>query len=122
MAIIPPVPHSQIPSSPSFLPFSQPPSTPSSPPPPPPNSLEKAAADGVVHTEIFLDPQTHTSRGIAIEVAITNVSRACHDAKSKYGLSAKIILCILRHLSEADAMEMIEAALPYRVRGRDGLK
>ena len=29
--------------------------------------FERAAADNVVHTEIFFDPQTHTARGVTME-------------------------------------------------------
>jgi len=62
--------------------------------------LERAAADHVVHTEMFFDPQTHTERGVAMQVVIDGLHRACVDAQSKLGVSAQLILCFLRHLSE----------------------
>ena len=76
--------------------------------------LERAAADHVVRTEIFFDPQTHTERGVAIGTVIQGLSRACKDAQAKWGISAVLILSFLRHLSEEAAFETLEAALPYR--------
>jgi adenosine deaminase len=76
--------------------------------------FERAKADNVVHTELFFDPQTHTARGVPMATVIQGLSRACVDAKEKLGVSALLILCFLRHLSEEDAFATLEAALPYR--------
>jgi adenosine deaminase len=76
--------------------------------------LERAADDHVVHTEMFFDPQTHTERGVAMQVVIDGLHRACVDAQSKLGVSAQLILCFLRHLSEEAALETLEQALPFR--------
>jgi adenine deaminase len=76
--------------------------------------LERAAADNVVHAEIFFDPQTHTARGVPIADVIQGLSHACRRAQGELGLSAKLILCFLRHLSEDDALATLEAALPWR--------
>lgn len=76
--------------------------------------FERAKTDNVVHTELFFDPQTHTARGVPIATVIQGLSRACADAKEKLGVSALLILCFLRHLSEEDAFATLEAALPYR--------
>jgi len=76
--------------------------------------LTKAKADNVVHTELFFDPQTHTDRGVPFEVVIKGLSRACAQAKVELGVSAKLIMCFLRHLSEEAAFETLEAALPFR--------
>jgi adenosine deaminase len=76
--------------------------------------LERAAADNVVHTEIFFDPQTHTARGVPFESVIKGLNHACHRAHSELGVSAKLILCFLRHLSEDEALSTLEQALPWR--------
>ena len=76
--------------------------------------LQKAAAENVVHTEIFFDPQTHTARGVPMGTVIQGLHHACQRAHQEFGLSAKLILCFLRHLSEEDAFATLEAALPYR--------
>jgi adenosine deaminase len=76
--------------------------------------LTRAAADHVIHTEIFFDPQTHTARGLSIETVIKGLHRACTDAHRNFGLSATLILCFLRHLSEESAFATLEEALPWR--------
>ena len=76
--------------------------------------FERAARDNVVHCEIFFDPQTHTARGIAMGVVIRGLDRAARRAEAELGLSVRLILCFLRHLSEDDALATLEAALPYR--------
>ncbi|MBQ0929590.1 adenosine deaminase [Ideonella alba] len=76
--------------------------------------FQKAAADHVVHAELFFDPQTHTERGVDIGVVIRGLHRACQQAQAELGLSATLILCFLRHLSEEAAFDTLEAALPYR--------
>jgi adenosine deaminase len=76
--------------------------------------LERAAADNVLHTELFFDTQTHTGHGVSADVVINGLHRACVDAQTQLGLSASLILCFLRHLSEADAFEALEQATPHR--------
>lgn len=76
--------------------------------------FERAAADGVVHAELFFDPQTHTARGVPMETVIVGLHHACQRAHAELGISASLILCFLRHLSEEDAFATLEAALPYR--------
>ena len=75
---------------------------------------ERAAADGVLHAELFFDPQTHTERGVDIGVVIEGLHRACRQAKAELGLDASLILCFLRHLSEDAALATLAAALPWR--------
>jgi len=76
----------------------------------------RAKADNVVHTELFFDPQTHTARGVPMAAVINGLSSACDRAQAELGISASLILCFLRHLSEEEAFATLEAALPYRPR------
>jgi adenosine deaminase len=76
--------------------------------------LQRAAADNVLRTEMFFDPQTHTARGVPMATVIGGLHRACQDAKAQLGVDAALILCFLRHLSEAEAFETLEAALPHQ--------
>ena len=75
--------------------------------------LERAHADGVVHVEIFFDPQTHTDRGIPFAVVIDGIHRALVDGTRDFGISHRLILCFLRHLSEAAALQTLDQALPH---------
>jgi adenosine deaminase len=75
--------------------------------------LARAAADNVVHAEIFFDTQTHTGHGVSADVVINGLHRACAEAQADFGISASLILCFLRHLSEQEAFECLEQALPH---------
>jgi adenosine deaminase len=74
----------------------------------------RAHADNVVHAELFFDPQTHTARGIPMEVVIAGLRDAMDDALRRYGMTSELILCFLRHLSEEDAFATLDAAMPFR--------
>jgi adenine deaminase len=76
--------------------------------------LLRAKADNVIHTELFFDPQTHTERGISMDTVFSGIARALRQAKADWGFSASMILCFLRHLSEADAMATLQQALTLR--------
>lgn len=76
--------------------------------------FERAAADNIVHVEPFFDPQTHTARGVGFEVFMPAFIRAAERARSELGLSCGWILSFLRHLSEEEAMDTLDAALPWR--------
>ncbi len=76
----------------------------------------RAAADGVVHAELFFDPQTHTARGVPIAAVLDGLEGACAEARTRHGISSRLILCFLRHLSEAEGFATLEAALPHRAR------
>jgi len=78
--------------------------------------LERAQTDNVRHVEIFFDPQTHTSRGVPFRIAIEGIHAALSEGARKLGISAFLIMCFLRHLSEEDAFATVEQALRYRDR------
>lgn len=75
--------------------------------------LQRAHADTVRHVEVFFDPQGHTDRGVAFETVITGITRALAKAEAEWGLTSRLILCFLRHLSEEAAFETLEQAKPY---------
>jgi adenosine deaminase len=74
----------------------------------------RAAADGIVRAELFFDPQTHTARGVPMGAVIGGLARACRRAAAEHGISADLILCFLRHLSETEALQTLDEALPWR--------
>jgi adenosine deaminase len=76
--------------------------------------LRKAHEQGVVHVEIFFDPQTHTARGIALSTVLDGLRRALAEAERESGITCRLILCFLRHLSADEAMHTLEEALPYK--------
>lgn len=72
--------------------------------------LNRARADNVRHAEIFFDPQGHTARGVPFDVAISGIVTALSMAKMQFGMTTKLIMCFLRHLSEEDASETLKQA------------
>jgi adenine deaminase len=76
--------------------------------------LRKAHEQGVVHVEIFFDPQTHTARGVALGTVLDGLHRALSEAEREFGITCRLILCFLRHLSADEAMRTLEEALPYK--------
>lgn len=75
--------------------------------------LERAARDGVRRAEVFFDPQTHTERGVGFDVFMGGFRRAISTAEAQWPISAVLIMCFLRHLPEAAAVETWQAARPY---------
>jgi len=75
--------------------------------------FDRAAADGVVHAEIMFDPQTHTARGVAFATVMQGLLSAMAEAEARHGLTSRLILCFLRHLSEDDAFQTLAEAGPW---------
>lgn len=76
--------------------------------------LLKINAQNLHHTELSFDPQTHCSRGIPFEKVISGIHRALKDGKEKLGISSRLILSILRHLSEESAFQILQEAVEYK--------
>ncbi len=76
--------------------------------------LQKIHSQNVVHTELFFDPQTHSLRGVPFHKVISGIHRALEDGREKLGISSRIILSILRHLSEESAFLTLQESLEYR--------
>ena len=74
--------------------------------------LRRAAADNVVHVEMFFDPQAHTGRGVPLATLMAGLERAIVRSRER-GVSVFLILCFLRHLTEREAFETLEQAEPY---------
>ena len=74
----------------------------------------KCKEDNIVHTEIFFDPQTHVNRGIDFETVINGIYKALQKANREFGLSFKIIMCFLRHLSEKSGFKILDQALVHK--------
>lgn len=81
--------------------------------------IQRARADNVRHVELFFDPQTHTVRGIEMAAVFAGIARALRAARAEDGFSSRMILCFLRHLSEADACATFDAAMPLRAEYAD---
>ena len=75
--------------------------------------LIKCHQQNVVHVEPFFDPQTHTDRGVSFETVINGISKALKDGEAQLGITSRLIMCFLRHLSEEAAFDTLTQAEPF---------
>ncbi len=76
--------------------------------------ISKVRGQNVRHAEIFFDPQTHTGRGVRFDAVIRGIRRALEEARKKYGMTSRLIMCFLRHLDEKSAMLVLKESLKYK--------
>ncbi|MGB0867341.1 MAG: adenosine deaminase, partial [Granulosicoccaceae bacterium] len=76
--------------------------------------LEKVAADGLTHVEMFFDPQAHTDRGVAFETVLGGITSALERGQRDFGISSKLIMCFLRHLPEEQAFDTLACACKHK--------
>jgi adenosine deaminase len=76
--------------------------------------LRKTWSQGVRHAEIFFDPQAHTGRGVPFDTVVSGLHRALLDGGRRLGISSRLIMCFLRHLSVEEATATLRQALPYK--------
>ena len=74
--------------------------------------LDRCAADNVVHSEIFFDPQGHTGRGVPFRTVVDGITAALKDGEARHGITSRLILSFLRHLSEEDGFATLKEAEP----------
>ncbi|MEM7663730.1 MAG: adenosine deaminase [Pseudomonadota bacterium] len=75
--------------------------------------LERVEADNVRHVEIFFDPQAHTTRGVPFGTVADGVLAALRDGETDFGISWKLIMSFLRHLSEEDGFALLQESAPW---------
>jgi len=76
--------------------------------------LKRAHDEHIRHVEIFFDPQAHTARGVPFDTAVNGIHSALVAAQDAYGISHRLIMCILRDRSEEDGMGALEQALRHK--------
>jgi len=76
--------------------------------------VRRVAADGARHVEVFFDPQSHVPRGVPFADVVGGITRALREGEAEHGVSWRLIMCFLRDRPAAEALEMLELALPFR--------
>ena len=74
----------------------------------------RAAAQGVRHAEVFVDPQAHLARGVPLEVVMEGLRAGFAAAEERHGVTARVIACFLRDRDPAEAEALVPQLLPYR--------
>ena len=76
--------------------------------------LKKAFSQGVLHAEIFFDLQIYLPRNISPGTIINAIYQAMCDSKALFGISAEMIMCFARDLSQENAFTVLELSLPFK--------
>ncbi len=75
--------------------------------------MKRVSTDNVRHVEVFFDPQTHTARGVPFATVIGGIVAGLKAGETEFGISWKLILSFLRHLTEEEAFVTFKQAEPY---------
>ncbi|GAA5955048.1 hypothetical protein JCM21900_002769 [Sporobolomyces salmonicolor] len=75
--------------------------------------MKRVHTDGLVHAEVFFDPQAHTARGVALESVVRGLNKGLKKGEAEFGITHKLIKCFVKHLSVESAIESLEACAPY---------
>jgi len=77
--------------------------------------FQQLVEDGVIYAEIRFAPLLHTERGLRPERVVTMVERSVERLIRETGMQAGLILCTLRHFTEAQSI--LTARLVEKFRG-----
>jgi adenosine deaminase len=75
--------------------------------------FHRARENGVVHAEIFFDPQAHTGRGVSFDTVINGLHQAVKMSQKNFGITSKLIMCFLRDLTPQSAMDTLKQAAKH---------
>ncbi len=76
--------------------------------------FEQLADDGVVYAEIRFAPLLHLEQGLSADRVVRVVERTADELTRATGIEAGLILCTLRHFSEAQSMETARLVDEFR--------
>ena len=78
------------------------------------NLLRQLKEDHVIYAEIRFAPLLHTEQGLPAEDVVAIVAEAMLDAQQNTGIEARLLLCTLRHFSEAQSLETVRLVRQFR--------
>lgn len=70
--------------------------------------FQHASEDGVMHAEVFFDPQAHLARGVTYATVLKGFTAARTRAQAELGITSELISCFLRHLPPIDSLHTFE--------------
>lgn len=76
--------------------------------------FKQLKADNVVYAEIRFAPLQHLQKGMTAEEVVNAVNDATAEGVSMYGVVAGIILCTLRHYSEAESLQTVKLVNQFK--------
>jgi adenosine deaminase len=76
--------------------------------------FEQLQRDSVTYAEIRFAPLLHTQQGLSVEEVVGTVDDALATASQATGVEARLILCTLRHFSEAQSLQTVKLVKQFR--------
>lgn len=76
--------------------------------------FEQLREDNVLYAEIRYAPLQHTAQGLLPEEVVAIVNSAVAEGSAHTGVEAGVILCTLRHYSEAQSMQTAKLVAHFR--------
>jgi adenosine deaminase len=76
--------------------------------------FEQLQADHVIYAEMRFAPLEHLQKGLKAEEVITTVAEAMRTGIDNTGIEAGLILCTLRHYTEAQSMEVVQLVEQFK--------
>ena len=76
--------------------------------------FEQLKADHVIYAEIRFAPLLHTNKGLSSKEVVQIVNEAVSEGIRETGVEARLILCTLRHYSEAQSMETVKLVKEFQ--------
>ncbi len=70
--------------------------------------FEQLRRDNMLYAEIRFAPLLHTEKGLSAEDVVSIVEATVQTASQKTGIEARLLLCTLRHFSEAQSLETVK--------------
>lgn len=69
--------------------------------------FQRAKSEGVMHAEVFFDPQAHLPRGVSYDTVLTGFLAAKRRAE-ELDITSELICCFLRHLPVQDCLSTFQ--------------
>lgn len=79
--------------------------------------FDQLKADNVIYAEIRYAPLLHLEKGLQAEAMVEIVADAVAKASARHNIAVGVILCTLRHFSEAQGMQTVKLVEKYRDHG-----
>jgi adenosine deaminase len=76
--------------------------------------FEQLVADNVIYAELRFAPLQHLEKGLTPAEVVSAVEKATAAAINATGVDARIILCTLRHFTEAQSMETVKLVEQFK--------
>jgi adenosine deaminase len=76
--------------------------------------IEQLQADNVIYCEVRFAPLQHLNQGLTSKEVVETVNETISKATAELEMEVRLILCSLRHFSEAQSLETVELVRDFK--------